>query len=234
MNGKQFITTLILVVATSFVVPHFVVRGYLKQFQKPIKPWFPAFSEMADTIAQIQAQQTKTGNAEKVFTSTAETHAEKLERLEGELPELREQLDEHGRRMDDLQEQLDTYTPVEPTKQTAEGEKAAAEISWHTDPKAAWAEAEETGKPVLVTFTMDHRVCLPCMVLATQVLSRPEVAAELSRFVLLEVHHPEAAKWRVKRYPRVAVFAPDRQLLKQWTPRLGSAQDFLTHLESIR
>jgi len=58
-------------------------------------------------------------------------------------------------------------------------------LVWHSDEKAALADARAAGRGLIVDFAADW--CVPCKEFDVRVFSRPEVAREMRRFTLLRV-----------------------------------------------
>jgi thiol:disulfide interchange protein DsbD len=104
---------------------------------------------------------------------------------------------------------LDAYLPprltsdvsLVSTLQSRTGGEGAAEseFAWHTDDvDAAFAEAQETGKPVFIDFT--GYTCTNCRDMEANVFPKPPVAEQLrQRFVLLRLYTddmPEGAEFQ--------------------------------------
>ncbi len=78
-----------------------------------------------------------------------------------------------------------------------------AKIAWITDPKVAFAEAQKTGKPVMMDLWQIG--CSSCEHLDTDVWPREEVAEVSKQFVAAKIDsglHPEfSSKYVVSGYP---------------------------------
>lgn len=105
-------------------------------------------------------------------------------------------------------------------------------LTWHTNRGKALAESLDSGKPLLVVFSLPHEICEPCKILDEQVLTNERTVIELSRFVLLKVGEAEAAEWNVSTFPRCAVVV-NGELKTLWKPS-ADVGDFVTRLEKYQ
>jgi len=116
-----------------------------------------------------------------------------------------------------------------------------AEMSWHEDPDAAFAEAQATGRPVFIDFT--GYTCTNCRQMEATVFPHPEVARRLqSDFVRLRLYTDDASvgpEWQ--RYqlqltgtvalPTYAIVAPEGGPLLARHTGMASVEEFLAFLE---
>jgi len=116
-----------------------------------------------------------------------------------------------------------------------------AEMSWHEDPDAAFAEAQATGRPVFIDFT--GYTCTNCRQMEATVFPHPEVARRLQNdFVRLRLYTDDASvgpEWQ--RYqlqltgtvalPTYAIVAPEGGPLLARHTGLASVEEFLAFLE---
>lgn len=119
-----------------------------------------------------------------------------------------------------------------------------AELRWHEDQEAAFAEAQATGQPVLIDFT--GYTCTNCRQMEATVFPHPEVAQRLERdFVRLRLYTDDASvgtKWQ--RYqlqltgtvalPTYTIVAPEGQPLLARHTGLASVEEFLSFLAEGR
>jgi thiol:disulfide interchange protein DsbD len=83
-----------------------------------------------------------------------------------------------GRRLGELEAFL---PPIDPATAIARGDQ-----HWLTSYDEALAVAAKTNRPVLVNFT--GYTCTNCRWMEANMFTRPEIASELSRFVLVELY----------------------------------------------
>ncbi len=93
---------------------------------------------------------------------------------------------------------------------------ASAEIRWADDLATAHAEAQSTGKPLLLHFYGDN--CVWCDRLEDGAFSTPQVAAAIEQgFVAVKIHAGEqpqvASMFRVRQWPTDVVVTPAGQVL---------------------
>lgn len=112
---------------------------------------------------------------------------------------------------------------------TAHLEAKASSIKWRTDFRAALAEAQRTGRPVLVDFTASW--CPPCIAMKHDVWTDPSLEqAVTARYVplLIDVDHDAATSDRfgIDAIPAILVLDGNGQVLR----RAG----FLTASDALR
>lgn len=114
-----------------------------------------------------------------------------------------------------------------------------AHIEWLTDYEVAAAQAEESGKPLLVDFGAEW--CAACTELEHQAMSDPRVVAEAQRFVPVRVDltHNDEEYWDLLRdnydqlgLPFVAMHEESGDVKHKITG-LVSADDFLQMMQSV-
>jgi thiol:disulfide interchange protein DsbD len=111
----------------------------------------------------------------------------------------------------------------------------ALEVEWLRSEPAAIAQAQASGKPLLVDFMADW--CLPCQEMDVKVFGRADVAPTLADFVLLRIDLSREneddslalvkARYQVETLPAIRVAKPDGTLLGQ-IDHLVSWQEFVT------
>lgn len=111
----------------------------------------------------------------------------------------------------------------------------ALKVEWLRSEPAALAQAQSSGKPLLVDFMADW--CLPCQEMDVKVFGRPDVAPTLAEFVLLRIDLSKEneddslgavkAKYQVETLPAIRIAKPDGKLLAQIN-HLVSWQEFVT------
>ena len=125
----------------------------------------------------------------------------------------------------------------------APGDAAAqGAFDWHEDIEAAYAEAEEEGKPVFIDFT--GYTCTNCRDMEANVFPKPAVASRLRRdFVLLRLHTDDPERdQELQRYqlrltgtvalPTYAVVHPESGQLITHHSGMASVKDFAAFLEA--
>jgi len=110
----------------------------------------------------------------------------------------------------------------------------ARQVEWLRSEPAALAQAQSSGKPLLVDFMADW--CLPCQEMDVKVFGRPDVAPTLAEFILLRVdlskeNEDEAlaavkARYQVETLPAIRIAKPDGAILAQIN-HLVSWQEFV-------
>jgi thiol:disulfide interchange protein DsbD len=111
----------------------------------------------------------------------------------------------------------------------------AIQVEWLRSEPAAIAQAQASGKPLLVDFMADW--CLPCQEMDVKVFGRADVAPTLADFVLLRIDLGREneddslaavkAKYQVETLPAIRMAKPDGTILAQIN-HLVSWQEFVT------
>jgi thiol:disulfide interchange protein DsbD len=140
-----------------------------------------------------------------------------------------------GRKLGDL----DAYVPAPAERAAAAGERAAP--SWLKDQyKQALDQARREGKLVFLNFT--GVACANCHWMEANMLPRPEIAAALDRFVLVELFTDrtdavseaneklEETKFGTVAEPYYAIVRPDETVVATFEGRTTNAPEFLAFL----
>jgi thiol:disulfide interchange protein DsbD len=134
---------------------------------------------------------------------------------------------------------LDSYVPAPAERPSATG--APAGLSWLKDQyQAALDHARREGKLVFINFT--GIACANCHWMEANMLPRPEIAAALERFVLVELFTDRAdpvseanekleeTKFGTVAEPYYAIVRPDGSVVATFEGRTTNAQEFLAFL----
>jgi thiol:disulfide interchange protein DsbD len=127
--------------------------------------------------------------------------------------------------------EIDAYVP-----------SAASEKRWlKNDYPAALAEARQSGKPVFVSFT--GYACTNCHWMKANMFTRPEIAADLDNFVLLELYTDGAdaaseanqklleSRFGIIAIPYYALIRPDDTVIATFPGLTRNAQEFQAFLK---
>lgn len=115
---------------------------------------------------------------------------------------------------------------------------------WSTDLDAAFKEAKEKDKPVLVEFTGSDW-CPPCIAMRKNVFSKKEFVDKASEdFILVELDFPKndqdlkkknqpyAEKYKIEGFPTVILFdAEGKEFTRFFASQYPTTEKFLAHLE---
>jgi thiol:disulfide interchange protein DsbD len=83
--------------------------------------------------------------------------------------------------------ELDAYIPAPSESSLTQGGSGSAELKWIKDDyRAALDQARQSGKPVFVSFT--GYACTNCHWMKANMFTRPEIAAALKNYVLVELY----------------------------------------------
>jgi thiol:disulfide interchange protein DsbD len=134
---------------------------------------------------------------------------------------------------------LDAYVPAPAERVSASGERAGP--SWLKDQyRQALDQARRDGKLVFINFT--GVACANCHWMEANMLPRPEIAAALERFVLVELFTDrtdavseaneklEETKFGTVAEPYYAIVRPDESVVATFEGRTTNAQEFLAFL----
>ena len=134
---------------------------------------------------------------------------------------------------------LDAYVPAPAGRPSAAGERAGP--SWLKDQyRQALDQARREGKLVFINFT--GVACANCHWMEANMLPRPEIAAALERFVLVELFTDrtdavseaneklEETKFGTVAEPYYAIVRPDESVVATFEGRTTNAQEFLAFL----
>jgi thiol:disulfide interchange protein DsbD len=134
---------------------------------------------------------------------------------------------------------LDSYVPAPAERPSATG--APAGLSWLKDQyQAAFDQARREAKLVFINFT--GIACANCHWMEANMLPRPEIAAALGRFVLVELFTDRAdpvseanekleeTKFGTVAEPYYAIVRPDGSVVATFEGRTTNAQEFLAFL----
>jgi thiol:disulfide interchange protein DsbD len=113
-------------------------------------------------------------------------------------------------------------------------------VEWLRSEPAAAAQAQASGKPLLVDFMADW--CLPCQEMDVKVFGRADVAPTLADFVLVRIDLSREdedeslaalkAKYRVETLPAIRIAEPDGTILAEIN-RLVTWQEFVRTATSV-
>ncbi len=136
---------------------------------------------------------------------------------------------------------LDAYVPAPSETQSAAGGTVATGPVWLKDQyREALDQARREGKLVLVDFT--GYACANCHWMKANMFTRPEIASQLGRFVLVELYADgtdavseanqklELAKFSTVAEPYYAILDPDEKVLATFPGLTRNAQEFLAFL----
>ncbi|MCH7228436.1 thioredoxin family protein [Haloferula sp. A504] len=115
---------------------------------------------------------------------------------------------------------------------------------WSTDLEAAFKEAKEKDKAVLVEFTGSDW-CPPCIAMRKNVFSKKEFVEKASEnYILVELDFPKgdpelkkknqpyAKKYEIEGYPTVILFDSDgKEFTRFFASRHPTVEKFLAHIE---
>ncbi len=115
---------------------------------------------------------------------------------------------------------------------------------WGTDLEAAFKEAKEKDKPVLVEFTGSDW-CPPCISMRKNVFSKKEFVEKASKdFILVELDFPKkdkalkeknqpyAKKYEIEGFPTVILFDSDgEEFTRFFASEHPTVEKFLAHLQ---
>jgi thiol:disulfide interchange protein len=134
---------------------------------------------------------------------------------------------------------LDAFVPAPAERAAASGERGRP--AWLKDQyQAALDQARREGKLVFINFT--GVACANCHWMEANMLPRPEIAAALERFVLVELFTDrtdavseaneklEETKFGTVAEPYYAIVRPDGSVVAKFEGRTTNAQDFLSFL----
>ena len=121
---------------------------------------------------------------------------------------------------------------------------SSAPEGWSTDLEAAFKEAKEKDKPVLVEFTGSDW-CPPCIAMRENVFSKKEFVEQASKdFILVELdfprkdkelakkNEPYAEKYEIEGFPTVILFDSDgEEFTRFFASEHPTVEKFLAHLE---
>jgi len=138
---------------------------------------------------------------------------------------------------------LDSYVPAAQGGALAGRGGAATTLTWKKNQyREALDEARRDGKLVFVNFT--GIACANCHWMESNMFTRPEIAAELKNFVLVELFTDtddkaaeenqkiELAKFNTIASPYYAIVAPDEKVIATFPGRTTNPQEYLTFLKS--
>jgi thiol:disulfide interchange protein DsbD len=106
----------------------------------------------------------------------------------------------------------------------------------------ALAVARQEGKPVLISFT--GYACTNCQWMKANMFTRPEVASELEKFVLLELYTDGAdpaseqnqrlqeSRFHTVAIPYYAIVSPDEKVIATFAGLTRDPEQFLKFLRS--
>ncbi|HTX37669.1 MAG TPA: cytochrome c biogenesis protein CcdA [Bryobacteraceae bacterium] len=136
---------------------------------------------------------------------------------------------------------LDAYVPAPSETQSAAGGAVASGPVWLKDQyREALDQARREGKLVLVDFT--GYACANCHWMKANMFTRPEIASQLGRFVLVELYADgtdavseanqklELAKFSTVAEPYYAILDPDEKVLATFPGLTRNAPEFLAFL----
>ena len=119
---------------------------------------------------------------------------------------------------------------------------------WKTDFKAAFVEAREEGKNVLVDFTGSDW-CGWCIKLDKEVFSKDAFKKYAEdKLVLVEIDFPRkkqqskelveqnkklADKYGIRGFPTILIFSPEEELLGKTGYKAGGPEAYIKHIEEI-
>ncbi len=135
--------------------------------------------------------------------------------------------------------EVDAYVPSPSGDTFASG---GTSLQWlKNDYQAALAQARQTGKPVFVSFT--GYACTNCHWMKANMFTRPEIAAQLANFVLLELYTDGSdpaseanqklleSRFNIIAIPYYALVRPDDTVIATFPGLTRNASDFAAFLK---
>jgi thiol:disulfide interchange protein DsbD len=136
---------------------------------------------------------------------------------------------------------LDAYVPLGAQSAGAGGSAAESGLVWMKNQyREALARAHREGKLVLVNFT--GYACTNCHWMKANMFTRPEIAAAMKNFVLLELYtdgtdaeseanqQVELARFHTVAIPYYAIVDPDEKVLAEFPGSTGDSAEYLAFL----
>ncbi len=138
--------------------------------------------------------------------------------------------------------ELDAYVPP-PSEHAVAGSSASRGVRWMKNQyQEALELARRQGKPLLVSFT--GYACTNCQWMKANMFTRPEVAAELERFVLLELYtdgrdaaseenqRMQETRFRTVAIPYYAILSPQEEVVATFAGLTRDPDEFLRFLRA--
>jgi len=138
--------------------------------------------------------------------------------------------------------ELDAFVPP-PSDRSLPGVSANRGLRWMKNQyQEALAVARQEGKPVLISFT--GYACTNCQWMKANMFTRPEVASELEKFVLLELYTDGAdpaseqnqrlqeSRFHTVAIPYYAIVSPDEKVIATFAGLTRDPEQFLKFLRS--
>jgi thiol:disulfide interchange protein DsbD len=136
--------------------------------------------------------------------------------------------------------ELDAYVPV-PSESAASAGNGSALVWMKNDYRGALARARSEGKLVFVNFT--GYACTNCHWMKANMFPRPEIAAAMKEYVLLELYTDgsdaaadenqkvQDSKFKTIAIPFYAILDPDEKVIASFPGSTRSPQDYLDFLK---